>query len=118
MKSKFVPKKREDWHLDYHSFMFGYEVPLYKEKGTQLGNGLYKIGDPVYIQETNSIGFVIDGPLPEDHYWKWASEVRTDTEGVRCVTTLEPFSKSHLEIEGVWNPYHSNPEIMNYLNSI
>lgn len=118
MKSKFAPKKREDWHPDYHSFMFGYEVPLYKEKGTQLSNSLYKIGDPVYIKDENSIGFVINGPIPVDPYYEWASEVRTDTDGCQCVTTLEPFTKAHLEIKGVWNPYRDNPEIMNYLNSL
>lgn len=58
------------------------------------------IGDPVYIGETNAVGFIIDGGAADE----WDDTCRTDTDGVRSFSKVYPFELSDLKRNEVYVP--------------
>lgn len=59
-----------------------------------------KLNDPVYISDTNAVGFIIDGGYGED----WGDTRRTDTDGIRSFNNLHPFTFSDLQTPEVYVP--------------
>lgn len=106
------------WSFTYDDNLFDNEVPLYQKAGTPIFGSKFKIGDPVYLTDCNSIGFIINGPVNEKQHDEWIDEVKTDVDGNRSVYDLEPLVASHLTIEGVHNPFKDNPEIMAYFKDL
>ena len=106
------------WHSPYADFLFNKVVPLYHKAGTKLFGSPFSIGDPVYLTEQNSIGFVINGPTNEKEWEDWRNEVRTETDGVQSFQSLVPLNASHLEIAEVQNPYRDEPEVMQFFQNL
>ena len=103
----------KNWDNQYEDYIFGGAVPLYLKYGTQLYGSDFKIGDPVYLPESNEIGFIINGPTTFEGSELWGDEVRTDVSGVQsCFTAFEP---KHLSIPNVYNPYTSYPDVIEFL---
>jgi hypothetical protein len=75
-------------------------IGLYKKYGTPIisrsNKYSFKIGDPVYLKQHKSVGFLIDGPTEEDPDFPekglgWGGEARTDVDGVQSLKYMVPF---------------------------
>lgn len=84
---------------DVGDYSFHWRYPAFINKRSDPvsppENPLYCPGDVVYIKPTNSIGVVL-GCI--DHE---SEDLRTDQEGMKCFSDLEPATEFHFTLDGV-----------------
>ena len=112
----YIPKKT--WAWVYADYLFDGFVPLYHKAGTKVFGSKLKVGDPVYLKDENCIGFVINGPTNKEESGLWCNEVKTDARGNQDPKSLVPLRKEHFLIDGVYNPYSEDAEVMEFFTTL